>query len=494
MTYLQFHFVFIIPLLLLLLGLNLRDVKRGLPFTGEGWHGRKVALWAIGIHLGLALVYTTPWDNYLVYKQVWGYPPGRVLATIGYVPIEEYLFFILQTILTSLWMLLLLRRIKVSSREVANPRLRLSGAVAALLVAALGLLCLSFDWGTYLGLILIWAGPVIALQWGYGGDLLWARWRLIGLTFLVPSIYLWIADRIAIGLNIWWINPDLTTGIKVFGLPIEEALFFLLTNVFVAFGLGLALHPESSRRLQRLRKLNQWQNGWKGLLLLWALSLVPAPLLPNSFMPLAYIGTTLLALAVLLYSLKTYGGKAWLLFLVAFAFGLGIEWLGKTTGIPFGNYRYTASGPSLLGVPLLVPLGWWAFSIIALSISPKGMKLLVAPLALVAWDIGLDPLMVSQGFWQFEQGIYYGIPLTNFLGWYLSGLLLVAILLKLEPGLKLDSSLELRLAFVAQAFLLSVGLLFFGLPVASLLTFLAMGSVAFLSFRPQQKKQALPAK
>ena len=89
MTYLQFHFVFIIPLLLLLLGLNLRDVKRGLPFTGEGWHGRKVALWAIGIHLGLALVYTTPWDNYLVYKQVWGYPPGRVLATIGYVPIEE---------------------------------------------------------------------------------------------------------------------------------------------------------------------------------------------------------------------------------------------------------------------------------------------------------------------------------------------------------------------------------------------------------------------
>ena len=495
MTYFQFHFVFIIPPLLLLLGLNLWDLKRGLPFTPEGWHGRKFALWAIFVHILLALVYTTPWDNYLVYKEVWGYPPGRVMATIGYVPVEEYLFFILQTILTSLWMLWIIRRVPLRASWIQGQqkaqRLRIAGVAVALVVAALGLLCLSFAWGTYLGLILIWAGPVVALQWGYGGDLLLERWRPVLLTFLVPSLYLWVADRIAIGLEIWWINPEFTTGLKPFGLPIEEALFFLLTNVFVAFGLSLALHPESSQRLKKFKGLLKWQNGWKALLGLWALSLIPTPLMPQYFSVFAYISTSLLALAVLAYTFERYGPKALMLFALSFAFGLFIEWLGETTGFPFGRYQYADKSLALLGVPLLVPLGWWAFSIIALAISPKGKKLFFAPLALVAWDIGLDPIMVSQGFWQFERGIYYGVPLSNFFGWYFAGLLLVYCLLKLEPRLGLDTSFELSLAFVIQAFLLSVGLLFFGMPLASLFTFLAMGALAALSLRPKTRKASL---
>ena len=35
-TYLQFHFVFILPVIGLLVYLNWRDLKRGLAFTGEG--------------------------------------------------------------------------------------------------------------------------------------------------------------------------------------------------------------------------------------------------------------------------------------------------------------------------------------------------------------------------------------------------------------------------------------------------------------------------
>ncbi len=491
MTYFQFHFVFILPLLLLLLGLNIWDLKRGLPFTPEGWHGHKIALWAILIHLALALIYTTPWDNYLVYKGVWGYPAGRVFSTIGYVPLEEYLFFILQTLITSLWMLLILRRVRFGKELSQGNRIRFIGVILALVAAAVGLLCLTFNWGTYLGLILIWAGPVIAMQWGYGGDLLLARWRPILLTFLIPSLYLWIADRIAIGLGIWWINPVFTTGIKPLGLPIEEALFFLLTNVFVALGLGLALHPESSIRLAKLRGRMKGQKGWQLLLGLWTLSLIPTPLLPDRFALFAYVSTTLLALALLAYAYESYGRKAFLLFLVSFGFGLLIEWLGETTGFPFGRYHYGTKGPALLGVPLLVPLGWWAFSLIALAISPKGKKLWFAPLALVAWDIGLDPLMVSQGFWQFERGIYYGIPLTNFLGWYASGLVLIYLLLKLEPKLASDTSFELNLAFIAQAFLLSVGLLFFGMPLASLATFLSMGALAMVSFRIKHPRPSL---
>jgi len=35
---------------------------------------------------------------------------GRVVGTIGYVPVEEYLFFLLQPILTGLWLYWLLPR------------------------------------------------------------------------------------------------------------------------------------------------------------------------------------------------------------------------------------------------------------------------------------------------------------------------------------------------------------------------------------------------
>ena len=61
------------------------------------------ALKWLGVVLLLAFAYTTPWDNYLVFREVWGYPPGRVLATIGYVPVEEYAFFLLQPIMTGLF-------------------------------------------------------------------------------------------------------------------------------------------------------------------------------------------------------------------------------------------------------------------------------------------------------------------------------------------------------------------------------------------------------
>jgi lycopene cyclase domain-containing protein len=58
----------------------------------------------------LALTYTTPWDNYLVYKGIWSYPQGRVLMSLGWVPVEEYSFFVIQTAFTCLWFLTVLER------------------------------------------------------------------------------------------------------------------------------------------------------------------------------------------------------------------------------------------------------------------------------------------------------------------------------------------------------------------------------------------------
>ena len=466
MTYLQFHLVFTLPPLLLLAFLTYRAARQGrVPQAG---------LIALGVHVLLALVYTTPWDNLLVARGVWGYGENRVLFTLGWVPFEEYLFFVLQTLLTGLWVLLLYRR-KLPARPAipAAPVVRLVGALAWLGLAAAGVLALSTQHGLYFGMIAAWAAPILALQWGFGGDLLLRRPLVLTLGFLVPTLYLWLADRLALGLGIWWISPDLSSNLALFGLPVEEALFFLLTNLLVVFGITLALEPFALKRLQALRTLSPW----RGLLALWALSMVPTPLFPEHFALLAYLSTGLLALGVLGYALGRYGQKAWLLFMVSFGFGLLVEWVGHTTGVPFGAYGYTAPGPQLLGVPLLVPLGWFAFTLIGIELSPPGTKRWLAPLALVAWDVGLDPLMVSQGFWRFDGGAYYGIPLSNFVGWFVAGAALVTLLGWLEPRLLERSSPDLRVVFWAQAFLISVGLLFFGLSWAALAALVAMGSV-----------------
>lgn len=61
MTYLGFHLVFLLPPLLLLLLWNRPKAPR---------------LWAYLLMPLIALLYTTPWDNYLVWKGVWGRPSG----------------------------------------------------------------------------------------------------------------------------------------------------------------------------------------------------------------------------------------------------------------------------------------------------------------------------------------------------------------------------------------------------------------------------------
>ena len=72
---------------------------------------RRVQLVMLVALATIAVVYTTPWDNYLVATGVWYYDPRLVLnLTIGYVPIEEYAFFILQAFLTGLFGLWLWNR------------------------------------------------------------------------------------------------------------------------------------------------------------------------------------------------------------------------------------------------------------------------------------------------------------------------------------------------------------------------------------------------
>lgn len=197
--------------------------------------GRRRALVGVALMVGAALSYTIPWDNYLVAEGVWWYGDG-VLARIWHAPVEEYAFIALQPLLTAAW----LYRADVDAVTDRNPSFaRVVGTLACLAVAVAGVAALTTPWGYYLGAILAWAGPVLALQWGVGGGVLWRERRLLLFGVGPPTVYLCLVDRLAIGRGIWTISPAHTTGVTILGLPVEEATFFLLTNLMLVQGLVL---------------------------------------------------------------------------------------------------------------------------------------------------------------------------------------------------------------------------------------------------------------
>lgn len=198
----------------------------------------------------VALTWTAPWDEHLVRTGVWSYGADRVLATAGSVPVEEYAFVVLLVALVAAWGL----RTGVLPARPAAPRgSRRHGALAWAAVALLGAGAVLLGGQLrYLGLLLVWVAPPLALQRAVAGDLL--RPRLTARARLALPVALWLcaADRLALGDGIWSIAPASSTGVLLLGLPLEEALFFLLTTLLVSDGLVLAT---DRRALGRARAL-----------------------------------------------------------------------------------------------------------------------------------------------------------------------------------------------------------------------------------------------
>lgn len=134
-------------------------------------------------------------------------------------------------------------------------------------------------------------------------------------------------------------------------------------------------------------------------------------------------------------------GFLWALgwFVVSAGIGLAVEVLGTRTGLPFGSYDYADRlGPTILGVPAIIPLAWAMMSYPALLAArrlSKGPLLtpVIGAIALASWDLFLDPQMVGEGHWTWSQegpelpGIA-GIPAQNFVAWLLVSLVMMLLL------------------------------------------------------------------
>lgn len=254
MTYFQFLAAFLGIPILMLLAIALFDQRRGADLPAA--LSALPAWLVIGIIAFIAVAWTTPWDNYLVATRVWSYDPALVAGiTLGWVPIEEYTFFVLQPILIGLWMVFWMRRLPLPTDEVRRAaRIRTIGVSIAgtIWLASLALLASGWKPGTYLGLELAWMLPPLLLQLAFGADILWKYRCFVLLGVLVPTLYLSAADFVALGAGTWTISPDQSLYWLVGGLlPLEEIVFFLLTSSLVAFSVVLGLAHESRARLPR---------------------------------------------------------------------------------------------------------------------------------------------------------------------------------------------------------------------------------------------------
>jgi len=172
------------------------------------------------------------------------------------------------------------------------------------------------------------------------------------------------------------------------------------------------------------------------------------------------------------------GLKRALLFAVA---GYVIAWLSEFSsihnGFPYGHYYYLdgTRGKEIwvLGVPLMdsisyVFLAYASYSLALLVYSPlRRLRWMVyvletkkirdslqvrilGALLLVYLDIIIDPLALRGDRWFLgriygypEQGVYFGVPLSNFIGWFAVGFSMIYILQKIDRYLRRKGASDL---------------------------------------------------
>jgi putative membrane protein len=143
-------------------------------------------------------------------------------------------------------------------------------------------------------------------------------------------------------------------------------------------------------------------------------------------------------------------------------YALAIETLAIITGFPYSPFHYTdLIGTKIFGyTPFTVPFAYvplfvGCIYLAAINSENKYILILKSVLLVLIADLVLDPAAVSIKFWIYEyNGIFYGVPLQNFIGWIITGILAVIVslllfgneLLEKKPH-ALVSSLFLILSF-----------------------------------------------
>jgi len=128
---------------------------------------------------------------------------------------------------------------------------------------------------------------------------------------------------------------------------------------------------------------------------------------------------------------------------IGLATSLSTELAGVATGSIFGPYAYTAAFPAkIFGlVPVIIPFIWfsisyWSFATARAITAPLGaagrasgiVQTLLAASLLLGYDLTADPNHVFRGGWSYGgPDFFYGVPLQNFVAWFVIGSVMFAL-------------------------------------------------------------------
>jgi putative membrane protein len=126
-------------------------------------------------------------------------------------------------------------------------------------------------------------------------------------------------------------------------------------------------------------------------------------------------------LIVMLFAEFSFTVKTTLLFFFIALSGYLIEALGVNTGIIFGSYEYGKTlGLSILNTPVLIGLNWLFLVYASSSLFEKWpvdniIKILLAALAMVGYDIVLEPVAPKLDMWHWDNSL---VPMKNYIAWF----------------------------------------------------------------------------
>jgi len=165
-----------------------------------------------------------------------------------------------------------------------------------------------------------------------------------------------------------------------------------------------------------------------------------------------FSGPTYVVLGALAALMHAAGALGWRraagLLVVGSVLSLSSELLGTSTGLPFGDYQYTGLlGYRIAGlVPFPIPLSWFLMIYGCLAICGRLLRVsddsatrwrwaLLGGAILTAWDVAMDPAMsAATKHWIWNQdGFFYGMPLINWFGWYITGVVVARAMLAIVP-------------------------------------------------------------
>ncbi|KZS90812.1 terpenoid synthase, partial [Sistotremastrum niveocremeum HHB9708] len=282
----------------------------------------------INVLIAIAVVSTIPWDSYLIRTKVWSYPPDRVLGpTIFAIPAEELFFFVIQTYITATWYSLISKPV-IHATLVKKSKFWWTGSTAQIwsINAIVGFMIVRRGGpAAYMGLILLWAAPFLSflsfMSYPHFSSMpMYVTWTSV----LVPTAYLWLVDSLALSHGTWKIEDGTKLGFSLWGnFDVEEATFFLLTNMLIVYGLVAVDH--ACAIIDAFPKLFPEVRAYKTPPFM---SLVKALLIPPARYPISELDNLKDAVTVLQRHSKSFhfasmffpdSCRIWLLSLYAFA-------------------------------------------------------------------------------------------------------------------------------------------------------------------------------